>query len=138
MMAENKIWFGESREERTDDNSNCLYLRLNSIEIKRDGKSISYSYKNEIFLNPPTKKVQTMRELLELLCIEVIPHKDFQSSLSVIVKVSEQTQFIHVKSSFWSKWYIMFEGSPYGVIKETGNFCDIDADIIIDVPRYSY
>lgn len=131
-MAEN-TWFGESREERTD----CLYLRLNSIEIKREGKSISYSYRNEIFLNPPTKKVQTMRELLELLCIEVIPQKDFQSSPSVTVKVSEQTELIHVKSSFWSKWYIMYEGSPYGVIKE-GNFWDGDADIIIDVPRYSY
>lgn len=129
-------WFGESWEERIDENSNCLYLKcLCRIKIKRDGQEILNFYRTEFFLNPPTKEVQLMREVLEELGIELIPRKDFRSSTSVTVKVSEITQLIQVESGFWSKWRIVFKGINCGVIKESGNFYDRDADIIIDIPR---
>lgn len=142
MNAENitaGALFGESLEERIDDNSNCLYLkRLNRIEIKQNGKSVLYSYRTEFFMNPPTSEVQLMREILELLGIELISREDFQSSPSVTVKVSEKTQLIQVESGFWSKWLIVFGIIPCGAIKESGNFWDRGADIIIDIPRDSH
>lgn len=129
---------GEALEERMDDNSNCLYLRcLDGIELKQNGKSLMDFHGNKFFPNPPTKEVQLMRELLENLNIELIPCKDFRSSQSVTVKVSEQTQLIQVEAGFWTKWKIVVEGIPYGIIKETGNFWDREADIIIDIQRDS-
>lgn len=142
MNAENITlgsWFGEALEERAEDNSNCLHLRrLNYINIEIDGKTVLHSYRTDFFLNPPTEEVQLMREVLKILDIELIPCNDFQSSPSVTVKVSKQTQFIQVEAGFGSKWQIVFGGIPCGAIEESGNFYDRDADIIIDIPRDSH
>lgn len=138
MKAENittGVWFGESWEETTEEHSNCLHLsNLSRVEIKRDGKSIDWETRTKFFLNPPTERVQMMRDILSIIGLGVIPRKDFRSSGKVTVVSTPSIQLEQTESGFRSEWLILLEGVKFGSIEECGNFWDRSADIIIDIP----
>lgn len=130
------VCFGEALEQSQEDNSNCLYLRyLCRIEVRKKGKTLLVGSRNDYFWNPPTLEVHLIREILDALQIELIARKDFVSSGRVTVKVTAPTELVQTESGFWSRWNIRVGEREYGFIKETGNFYDRDAEIIIDVPQ---
>jgi len=140
MNAENitlGTWFGESREERTDDAS-YLYLKcLNGIKIKREGKVILSSKRREVFSNPPTKEVHEIREILDAIKLELIPCENFITTCFVTVKVSKPTYIRQTMAGFESEWLIVRGEIKLGLIEEHGSFDNRNTDITIAIPRDS-
>lgn len=126
-----------NKENVTLETLDCLFLTdLNGIRIVRDGKITEYATGVGFFLNPPTKKVQTMREIIEHLELELIPQKDFQSNGRVTVKASgAETKIIKTKSGVNREWSILYKDILWGIIRECGNLHTMGEDICIFVPR---